>query len=137
MSKLYFCFFTPGSIRTRNMCKSRNNKTKKLNFCMHCPSLFEKTLTCLYQRQSLMLRSLRNFFSLFLSPFKKNTDILGEKSRIREILNLLNNKDSSTNTKTDRKEIYIKVWSSTRKCVSPPWRKYQNWMWFFGTFLVQ
>ena len=30
--------------------------------------------------------------------------------------------------------IYIKVWASTGKCVSPPWQKYQNWLWFLGTF---
>ena len=32
---------------------------------------------------------------------------------------------------------HIKVWASTRKCFSPPWQKYQNWLWFVANLLVQ
>ena len=31
----------------------------------------------------------------------------------------------------------IMVWASTRKCVSPPWQKYKNLLWFSATFLVK
>ena len=40
-------------------------------------------------------------------------------------------------TYRSRRFYYIKVWASTRKCVSPPQGKWKKRLWFSGTFLVQ